>query len=61
MKPRKTFGMGRRKREPSEDKICDFCKRKETEVENLIYIDEHRPSICSDCIELCNEILKGEA
>lgn len=56
--PRKKFVMGRPKRGSSEDKMCDFCQRKETEVNRLIYIDEHRPSICSDCVGLCNEILK---
>ncbi len=58
--PRKKFLMGRPSREPSEDKTCDFCQRKETEVKKLIFIDEHRPSICSDCVDLCNEILKGD-
>jgi len=61
MEPRKRFKMDRTKSEPSDHKICDFCQRKETEVKNLIYIDEHRPSICSDCVDLCSEILKGKA
>jgi len=56
--PRKKFLMGHPKRAPSEGKVCDFCQRKETEAEQLIYVAEHRPSICSDCVALCNEILK---
>lgn len=57
--PRRKFVLGRPKREASDDRACDFCQCKETEVERLIYIDEHRPSICSDCVALCNEILNG--
>ena len=59
--PRKKFIMGRPKREPSDDIICDFCQRKEAEVPKLIFIDEHRPTICSDCVELCNTILNEKA
>jgi hypothetical protein len=58
--PLNKFLMGRPTHEPSEDKSCDFCQRKETEVKKLIFIDEHRPSICSDCVDLCNEILKDD-
>ena len=57
--PRKRFVMGRPKREPSPERICDFCQRNETEVSRLVYIAEHRPSICADCVELCNEILQS--
>jgi len=57
--PRRRFIMNRPKREPSEDVICDFCQRDETQVERIIHIDEHRPSICCECVELCSEILSG--
>jgi hypothetical protein len=59
--PRKRFIMGRPKREPSPERICDFCQRNETQVSRLVYIDEHRPSICADCVELCSEILRSPA
>jgi ClpX C4-type zinc finger len=59
--PRKRFVMGRPTREPSPESICDFCQRKETEVSRLVHIDEHRPSICADCVGLCNEILRSPA
>ena len=59
--PRKKFVMDRPKREPSDNTICDFCQRKETEVPKLVFIDEHRPTICSDCVELCNVILNEKA
>jgi hypothetical protein len=59
--PRKKFVMGRPRHVPSEDRMCDFCQRLETEVDRLIYIDEHRPSICSDCVELCSKLLKPSA
>jgi hypothetical protein len=60
--PRKKFVMGKpQPRKPSEEKICDFCQRKETEVSDLVYIDENRPAICADCVELCQEILRGRA
>jgi len=55
--PLKKFVMGRPQKAPSDDVTCDFCQRKETEVEHLIRIDEHRPNICSSCVELCNDIL----
>lgn len=59
--PRKRFVMGRLKRVPSPNKSCDFCQRSETEVSRLVYIDESRPSICADCVELCNAILRSSA
>jgi hypothetical protein len=59
--PRKRFVMGRPKREPSLERMCDFCQRNETEVSRLVFIDEHRPSICAGCVELCNEILRSSA
>ena len=60
-KPRKRFVMDRPQREASEDRWCDFCQRKETEVPRLIYTDEHRPAICCDCVEICQTILEGES
>jgi len=58
--PRKRFVMDRVEREASEDIICDFCQRNETKVARMIHVDEHRPNICSDCVSLCNEILKKQ-
>ena len=58
--PRKRFLMNQPIREPSSDIVCDFCQRNETQVKRIIYIDEHRPSICCECVELCNGIL-GES
>lgn len=55
--PRHKMLMDRAEREPSEERVCDFCQKNETEVKRLIYIDEHRPSICSDCVDICNVIL----
>jgi hypothetical protein len=52
------FAMGRPKKAPSEAVICDFCQRNETEVPRIIHIDEHRPSICSDCVDICNAMLE---
>jgi len=57
--PRKRLVMDRAEREVSSERSCDFCQRNETDVPRLIYIDEHRPSICSNCVELCNKILAG--
>lgn len=57
--PMKKFEMGRTKRRAWEGNVCEFCPRNETEVERLIPGDENRPGICSDCVELCNEILRG--
>ena len=60
--PRKKFVMGKpTPRKPSEEKICDFCQRKEAEVSELVYIDENRPAICADCVKLCQEIINGRA
>jgi hypothetical protein len=57
--PRKKFAMDRAKREVSSERSCDFCQRNETEVPRLIYIDEHRPCICSNCVELCSTLMAG--
>jgi hypothetical protein len=56
--PRKKFVMNRGEREASSERSCDFCQRNETEVPRLIYIDEHRPTICSSCLELCYQLLQ---
>lgn len=57
--PRKKYVMDRANREVSSERSCDFCQRTETEVPRLIYIDEQRPSICSNCVEICNTLLAG--
>ena len=59
--PIKKFEMGRTARKAGEGNVCEFCQRKETQVKRLIPGDENRPGICSDCVELCNEILRGPA
>jgi len=59
--PIKRFEMGRAARKASEQNVCEFCQRNETEVPRLIPGDSNRPGICSDCVELCSEILRGEA
>ena len=59
--PIKKFEMGRTKNKAWQGNVCEFCQRNETEVESLIPGDENRPGICSDCVELCNEILRGKA
>ena len=60
--PMKKNEIGRSKKSSPEDMFCDFCKRKESEFNRLIPGGIDRPSICSDCINLCKEILnnKGE-
>jgi len=59
--PIKKFEMGRTKQMAWEGNVCEFCQRNETEVPQMIAGDEHRPGICSDCVELCNEILRNKA
>lgn len=59
--PIKKFEMGRTVRKAWAGNVCEFCQRNETEVKRLIPGDENRPGICSDCVELCNEILRGPA
>ena len=59
--PIKRFEMGRATRKVSERNVCEFCQRNETEVPRLIPGDANRPGICSDCVELCSEILRSEA
>ena len=57
--PIKKFEMGRTKRKAWVSNVCEFCQRKETEVARLIPGDDNRPGICSDYVELCNEILRS--
>jgi len=57
--PIKRYEMGKVERKALESNECGFCQRKETEVARLIVGDEHRPGICSDCVELCNKVLNS--
>ncbi len=57
--PIKKFEMGRTVRNAWEGNVCEFCQRNETEVKHLIPGDQNRPGICSDCVDRCNEILRG--
>ena len=59
--PLKKFEMGRTKDKAWENNVCEFCQRNETQVPYLIRGDDNRPGICSDCVELCNEILRSKA
>ena len=59
--PIKKYEMGRAKNKSWDGGMCEFCQRKESEVKRLIPGDDNRPGICSDCVELCNEILRGKA
>ena len=59
--PSRRYEMGRSERKAWEGSICEFCQRNETEVPRLIAGDRNRPGICSECVELCNEILGGDA
>ena len=58
--PIKRFEMGRAERKAWEGNICEFCQRNETQVPKFIPGDENRPGICSDCVDLCAEILRGK-
>lgn len=58
--PMKKVEMGRSKKSTPEDVFCDFCKRKESEVDRLIPGGIDRPTICSDCVELCSKILSNK-
>jgi hypothetical protein len=56
-RPLKKMQMGHRfKREVDEKIICDFCYRDETEAGEMIHLDEHRPTICSECVQVCAKI-----
>ena len=57
--PSKRYEMGRAERKAWEQNVCEFCQRNETQVPKLIGGDQNRPGICSECVELCVEILKG--
>ena len=54
---KRKYEMGRAKRKARADNICEFCQRNETEVLKMIRGDDNRPGICSDCVDLCNDIL----
>ncbi len=56
--PRKRRKMGTGKRSTEADRFCDFCKLSEVEVGRLIQTGDS-PDICSKCVELCTEIIKG--
>jgi hypothetical protein len=58
--PSRRYEMGRAERKAWERNVCEFCQRNETQVPKLIGGDRNRPGICSDCVELCVEILKGK-
>jgi hypothetical protein len=47
-----------RRRGPSEEARCSFCRRGESRVENLLA----GPGvyICDRCVEFCNEIIEDE-
>jgi hypothetical protein len=57
--PSRRYEMGRAERKAWESNVCEFCQRNEAQVPKLIGGDRNRPGICSDCVELCVEILKG--
>lgn len=59
--PVSKYEMGRAKQKAWESNVCEFCQRNETEVEYMIAGDENRPGICSECIEICNEIIRNKA
>ena len=56
--PNRRYEMGRAERKAWDGSTCEFCQRTETQVPKLIPGDSNRPGICSDCVELCVEILK---
>lgn len=56
-KPLKRLLIGQRfKKGLNENIICDFCYRDETETGEMIHLDEHRPTICSKCVQVCAKI-----
>src|SRR5258705_3550442 len=57
--PIKRYEMGRVERKALESNECGFCQRNEIEGPRFIVGDEHRPGICSDCVDLCNKILSS--
>jgi hypothetical protein len=59
--PLKKIEMGRTKHKAWEENVCEFCQRNEAQVVYLIRGDDNRPGICKECVELCNEILRGKA
>ncbi|MDF7826814.1 ClpX C4-type zinc finger protein [Pontiellaceae bacterium B12227] len=39
---------------------CSFCGRSEEEVEVIVSAAEQQVNICSDCVEICNNIIAEE-
>ena len=39
---------------------CSFCGRSEEEVEVIVSASEQQVSICSECVEICNNIIVKE-
>ena len=52
--------MTRRDAAPPEARRCSFCGRSESEIQRLIAGPEG-VFICNECVELCRDILEGEA
>jgi ATP-dependent Clp protease ATP-binding subunit ClpX len=52
--------MSRREAAPPEARRCSFCGRGENEIQRLIAGPEG-VFICNECVELCRDILEGEA
>jgi hypothetical protein len=40
---------------------CDFCHRTRDEVDHIITGHPDRPSICSECVELCVKLLQDNS
>jgi len=52
--------MPRKESPPPSSRRCSFCGRSENEIQRLIAGPEG-VSICNECVDLCREILAGEA
>lgn len=59
--PLRKVEMGRTTGKAWEEGVCEFCQRSGSQVGRLIPGDANRPGICSDCVEICNEILRKQA
>ena len=59
--PQRKIELGRTERKAWEAGVCEFCQRTVSELERLIPGDANRPGICSECVQMCNEILRREA
>lgn len=46
-----------RDRKKTVKRKCSFCGKDESQVEKLIVSDVTRAHICSDCINICNDLL----